>query len=110
MAIRLRMRTSTEVRRALARVANMALNGEVDTKKANTVILACNAVLGAIRIDEQHLLSQIQNKIVKRLPHVPDIAFPVCIHKRFIVMKTQFQKERNGFPGKSLKHSFYLHA
>lgn len=53
MAIRLRMGNATEVRRTLARVANMALNGEIDTKRANTIILACNAVLGAIRTDEQ---------------------------------------------------------
>ena len=53
MAIRLRMRTPTEIKRTLARVANMALNGEIDTKTANTIILACNAILGAIRMDEQ---------------------------------------------------------
>lgn len=53
MGIRLRMKTATEVRRTLARVANMALNGEIDNKTANTIILACNAVLSAIRTDEQ---------------------------------------------------------
>ena len=53
MAIRLRMGTPTEIRRTLARVANMAMNGEIDTKTANTIILACNAVLSAIRTDEQ---------------------------------------------------------
>ena len=53
MTIRLRMGNVTEVRRTLARVANMALNGKIDTKTANTVILACNAVLNAIRTDEQ---------------------------------------------------------
>lgn len=53
MAIRLRMGTPTEVRRTLARVANMAVNGEIDTKTANTIISACNAVLSAIRTDEQ---------------------------------------------------------
>ena len=53
MAIRLRMRTPTEIRRTLARVANMALNNEIDTKTANTIILACNAVLSAIRTAEQ---------------------------------------------------------
>lgn len=47
------MGTSTEVRRTLARVANMAANGEMDTKTANTIILACNAVLSALRTDEQ---------------------------------------------------------
>ena len=34
-------------------MANMAANGEMDTKTANTIILACNAVLSAIRTDEQ---------------------------------------------------------
>lgn len=53
MSVRLRMRTTTEIKRTLARVANMALNGEIDTKVANTIILACNAVLGAIKTDEQ---------------------------------------------------------
>ena len=48
MSIRLRMRTTTEIKRTLARVANMALNGEIDTKVANTVILACNAILGVL--------------------------------------------------------------
>ena len=51
--MRLRMGTPTEVRRTLARVANMAVNGEIDTKTANTIILACNAVLSATRPDEQ---------------------------------------------------------
>lgn len=51
--LRLRMSTPTEVKRALTRVANMALNGEIDSKTANTIILACNAVLNAIRTDEQ---------------------------------------------------------
>ena len=47
------MGTSTEVRRSLAKIANMVLNNELDTKSANTIILACNAILGAIRTDEQ---------------------------------------------------------
>lgn len=70
MPIRLRMRTTTEIKRTLARVANMALNGEIDTKVANTVILACNAILGAIKTDEQQkkideleeLLNEINGK------------------------------------------------
>ena len=70
MSIRLRMRTTTEIKRTLARVANMALNGEIDTKEANTVILACNAILGAIKTDEQQkkideleeLLNEINGK------------------------------------------------
>lgn len=69
MAIRLRMRTPTEIRRTLARVANMAMNGKIDTKTANTIILACNAVLSAIRTDEQRKkideLEELLNEINK---------------------------------------------
>ena len=32
---------------------NMVANGEMDNKTANTIILGCNAVLSAIRTDEQ---------------------------------------------------------
>lgn len=52
-ARRMSLKTPADVRRALNRVANMVLNGEVDTKKANTIIFACNSILGAIRTDEQ---------------------------------------------------------
>ncbi|MGF7145955.1 hypothetical protein HNQ56_004403 [Anaerotaenia torta] len=51
--IRLKLNTPMEVRRTLVRVSNMVANGEMDVKSANSIILACNAVLGAIRIDEQ---------------------------------------------------------
>lgn len=51
--IRLRTGTPTEVRRTLSRVMNMVVNGEMDNKTANTIILGCNAVLSAIRTDEQ---------------------------------------------------------
>lgn len=51
--IRLKVATATDVRRTLARITNMVANNEIDTKKANTIILACNAVLSAIRTDDQ---------------------------------------------------------
>ena len=51
--LRLKLTSATEIRRALTRVSNMVLNGELDPKKANTIILACNAILGSIRADEQ---------------------------------------------------------
>ena len=51
--IRLKTKTATEVRRTLSRVMNMVANGEMDNKPANTIILGCNAVLSAIRTDEQ---------------------------------------------------------
>ena len=49
----IRLKTATEVRRTLSRVMNMVANGEMDSKTANTIILGCNAVLSAIRTDEQ---------------------------------------------------------
>lgn len=51
--IRLKTRTATEVRRTLSRAMNMVANGKMDNKTANTIILGCNAVLSAIRTDEQ---------------------------------------------------------
>lgn len=51
--VTLKTRTATEVRRTLSRVMNMVANGEMDNKTANTIILGCNAVLSAIRTDEQ---------------------------------------------------------
>lgn len=51
--MKLRFSNPQEVRRSLAKVANMVLNEEIEPKKANTIILACNAILGAMRIDEQ---------------------------------------------------------
>lgn len=50
--LRLKLTTATEVRRALTRVSNMVLNGELDPKR-NAIILACNAILSSIRTDEQ---------------------------------------------------------
>lgn len=49
----MKLDTPQAVRKALARVANMVLNDELDTKTANSIILACNAILSGIRTDEQ---------------------------------------------------------
>ncbi|MFA9379130.1 MAG: hypothetical protein ACERKZ_20645 [Lachnotalea sp.] len=49
----LKLATAQDVRKALSRVANMVLNGELDSKSANSIILACNAILSGIRTDEQ---------------------------------------------------------
>ena len=53
MARRIKLSTPREIRQALSRVANMALNGELEPKQANVVIYAANAILGTIRTDEQ---------------------------------------------------------
>lgn len=53
MTLRLKTKNATEVKRTLSRVMNLVANGKMDSKTANTIILACNAVLSAIRTDEQ---------------------------------------------------------
>lgn len=50
---RLKLSDPLSIRRALNRVANMLMNDEIDPKAANSIILACNAILGSIRTDEQ---------------------------------------------------------
>ena len=50
---RLKLTTSREVRRAINRIANMLLNGEIDAKTANAILYGCNVSLNAIRADEQ---------------------------------------------------------
>lgn len=60
--IRLKTKTPTEVRRTLSRVMNMVANGKMDNKTANTIILGCNAVLSAIRTDEQQRkINELEN-------------------------------------------------
>lgn len=49
----LRFKTPKDIRNSLSRVNNMVANGEMDTKKANTIICGCNTLLGSIRVDEQ---------------------------------------------------------
>ncbi len=49
----LKLDSPQAIRKALARIANMVLNGELDPKQANAIILACNAILSGIRTDEQ---------------------------------------------------------
>lgn len=55
LSFRLSFRFSTpqQVRKSLSRINNMVANGEMDSKKANTIIVGANAILGAIRLDEQ---------------------------------------------------------
>ena len=48
----LKLSTPADVRRAISRIANMALNNEIDSKTANTLIYACNSALTAVRTDE----------------------------------------------------------
>ena len=51
--IRLKTRTPSEIRKTLTRVMNMVVNGQMDNKTANTIILGCNVILSSIRTDDQ---------------------------------------------------------
>ena len=60
----LKMTNPGEVRRAMTRVSNMVLNGEITPQQANAVIYAGNAVLGSIRADEQERrLAELEKKL-----------------------------------------------
>ena len=48
-----RFSTPQQVRKSISRINNMVANGEMDSKRANTIIVGANAILGAIRLDEQ---------------------------------------------------------
>ena len=48
----LKLSTPQECRKAISRIANMVLNGEIDPKTGNTLLYACNAALNAVRTDE----------------------------------------------------------
>lgn len=65
--IRLKTKTPSDVRQTLTRVMNMAANGQMDNKTANTIILGCNAVLSSIRADEQQRKIEELEKILNNL-------------------------------------------
>lgn len=64
---RLKMGTSTEVRRAVNRINNMVLNGEIDAKTANALLYGCNVCLGAIRVDEQQAKLDDLERLIKEM-------------------------------------------
>lgn len=62
---RLKLSTPREVRQALARVANLVLNDQLDPKQGNCIITACNAILSGIRTDEQEKRLDELEKILR---------------------------------------------
>ena len=50
--IRLRLNSPKDIRKTLAKITNMIVNNEIDSKKANTIIYSCNSILYSIRADE----------------------------------------------------------
>lgn len=64
----LRMKTATEVRRSIQRVANMVINGDIEPKQANSVIMAGNTILTSLRVDEQQKkLEELETAVNKLL-------------------------------------------
>ena len=63
---RLKMGSSTEVRRTVNRITNMLLNGEIDAKTANALLYGCNVCLGAIRVDDQQAqLNELERMVTE---------------------------------------------
>lgn len=63
----LKLGTPRDVRRAIAKIANMTLNNEIEPKVANSLLFACNAVLAAIRIDDQQAkLDELERLVLER--------------------------------------------
>lgn len=50
---RIKLSTPKDVKKAVNRVANMVLNGELDSKSANAILYAANITLSTIKTDEQ---------------------------------------------------------
>lgn len=62
----LKLSTPLDVRKALARVANMLINEEIDPKIANAIVYTCNAILAALRTDEyERRLDELEYMIEK---------------------------------------------
>lgn len=62
--ISLRLSTPRDVKKTLSRISNLVANREMDTKQANTIILACNTILGAIRLDEQQKKIEMLEELI----------------------------------------------
>lgn len=64
---RLKLTTARDIKLSINRVANWILNDEIDTKKANAVLYACNFCLNVIRVDEQQAKLDELEQIVEEM-------------------------------------------
>lgn len=64
---RLRMGTSTELKRTANKIANLLLNGEIDAKTANALLYSCNVIAGIIRVDEQQKKLDELERLIKEV-------------------------------------------
>ena len=63
----LRLKTPVDIRRALAKVANMTLDGRLDPKAANAFVACANVLLSSLRIDEQERRLEELEKMANEL-------------------------------------------
>lgn len=62
--ITLRLSNPKDVRKTLSRITNMLVNNEIDSKRANTIIYACNSILNSIRTDDlEKQLSELEELV-----------------------------------------------
>lgn len=64
---RLKLTTARDIKLSINRVANWILNDEIDTKKTNAVLYACNFCLNVIRVDEQQAKLDELEQIVEEM-------------------------------------------
>lgn len=64
---RLKLTTARDIKLSINRVANWILNDEIDTKKANAVLYACNSCVNVIRVDEQQAKLDELEQIVEEM-------------------------------------------
>ena len=65
--MKLKLSTPKEVRKSLATVANMVLNGDIDAKKSNAFVYVTNAILTSIRVDEQQREIEELREIIQEI-------------------------------------------
>lgn len=61
------MGSTTELKRAANKIANMLLNHEIDAKTANALLYSCNVIAGIIRVDEQQKKLDELEQMVKEI-------------------------------------------
>lgn len=61
MSRRLNLSTASSIQKTLARITNMVLNGEINSKDAGSMIYACNTALGAIKVQDKQQIESLNN-------------------------------------------------
>lgn len=71
--LRLRFGTAADVRRSVARINNLVINGQLGAKEANAIIYGCQSILQALRQDEyEQQITQIGEEIARLRAAISD--------------------------------------